>query len=192
MLAQQLLWVHHPAFATEPGSTIDLPGGSRIVVAEGGGGDLSDLMSGGLGAWPHAPGLRGEEVSLATVPDHPTERLCYLTDLTEHWVGIRNPVNGWTVGMAWDSGTFPHAWFWQQIRGQGFPWFGRAQLTAIEPASAWPADGLAANIERGRSTLLDGGGQLSSWLTVALRRGATKKVQGVSRSGAIDFDEGLS
>lgn len=79
-------------------------------------------------------------------------RLASLVAGSEGWMELGGGHDG-TVGIRveWDPVRMPFAWHWQERGSEGFPWFGRADITAIEPASASFSDGLAAAIERGEA-----------------------------------------
>lgn len=180
------LWGHHPAFATAPGTRIDLPA-DRLEV-----GPLSephhDLMPGASGRWPDAPAREGGTARVDKVPSSAVERLCYLPDLSSGWAALRDTATGCGVAVAWDKETFPHAWLWQELGGPGFPWYGRAQVTAIEPQSAWPSAGLADHVERGTASTLAAGATHETWLTVVLFEATENRVVGVDRSGAVTIE----
>lgn len=180
------LWGHHPAFATPAGTRLDLP--ARAVEV----GELSephhDLMPGSSGQWPDAAARHGGMARLDEVPDASVERLCYLPDLASGWGALRDTSAGRGVAIAWDVETFPHAWLWQNLGGPGFPFYGRAQLTAIEPHSAWPAAGLAEHVERGTASVLDPGATQETWLTAVLFEATERSVVGVDRAGVVELE----
>lgn len=184
-LPVDFIWGHHPAFVARPGAKIDLPPG-EVRVDDGFDSALADLQPGGSGSWPYAPDKSGGVVDLAVVPAGPVERLCYRPDLPEGWAAFRDPASGTGVAMAWDIAVFPHVWFWQEIGGQGFPWYGRARIAAIEPVCAWPIDGLAHAIERGQARRLQGGEEATAWLTMTLFAASERPVVGVHRDGRVD------
>lgn len=185
-LPVDFVWGHHPAFAAVAGALVDLPR-CTVKVDAGYDTELVDVRPGAEAAWPVVPGKRGE-IDLRTIPERPTERLCYLVDLESGWAALRDPARRLGVALAWDLTAFPHAWFWQEIGGPGFPWFGRARIAAIEPSTAWPADGLAGAVERRQAHRIEGGRRKSAWLTVALFSASDRSVTGVTRNG--DIDEG--
>ena len=52
------------------------------------------------------------------------------------WASITNVELGLSVRLAWDPRRLPYAWWWQEFgASQGYPWFGKARVLAIEPAS---------------------------------------------------------
>lgn len=179
------LWGHHPAFFLNSGALIDLPAG-KVHADHGLDASDVDLEPGGVGRWPMGVGRQGESVDLRSIPDGPVQRLCYLSDVTQGWAAMRDSDRGVGIALAWDSATFPHLWFWQQIAGRGFPWFGRARITAIEPVCAWPADGLAAAVERGQALSIGPRESLSTWLSLALFVPGNRAVVRVNRDGTIE------
>lgn len=177
---QQAVWVHHPAFDLPDGSAIDLPGAQVHVDAAA----SAELEAGPTRPWPDAAAKGGGTIDLSRVPAGPVERLCYLTNLSEGWVAARCP-DGLGIAMAWPLEVFPCLWLWQEIGGPGFPWYGRSAISALEPASAWPADGLAAAADRGQATPVPASGSIRSWLTVTLFDADERPVLGVERDGTV-------
>ncbi len=181
------LWGHHPAFAATAGAHIDMPGGITVQVADDYAAEHLDLLPGGAGAWPHVPGRAGGMVDVATVGEGPTERLMYLSGFggDRGWAAIRGVADGLGVALAWDAETFPHAWFWWEIRGPGHPWHGRSRIVAIEPNTAVPSDGLAAAVTRGDAHLLEPGRTHETWLAVSLFDADARPVRMVARDGSV-------
>lgn len=177
------LWGHHPAFATGGGAQIDLPGGVVEVAADMGD-EQHDLLPGGQGDWPHAASRGGSDVRVDRSPPAGVERLCFLPD-RQGWAAVRPAGSGDGVGLAWDTETFPHVWLWQQAGAPGFPFYGRAHLTAVEPQSAWPADGLAAHAHRGSALVLRPGEQRRTWMTLTLFGSPHGAVRHVARDGTV-------
>jgi hypothetical protein len=182
------LWGHHPAFGpplTEPGAHIDLPA-RRIVADAGLDADSVDLQPGGEGAWPFAVGRNGQAVDLSVVPAPPLQRLVYAANLEAGWWAMRNPARGLGVAMAWDLAVFPHLWFWQEIGGStGMPWFGRAAITALEPASAWPSQGLASAYQAGLAHTIRPSQIVSTKLACVLFTATDAPVVNVSVDGRV-------
>jgi hypothetical protein len=182
------LWGHHPAFGpplAEAGARIDLPA-QRITADAGLDGPTADVRPGSESTWPYATGRDGQAVDLSVVPAPPVQRLVYAADLREGWFALRNPARRLGVAMAWDLGVFPHLWFWQEIGGSsGMPWYGRAAIVALEPASAWPSQGLAAAHEAGLAHVLQPGQTASTVLTCVLFDATDAPVAGVSTTGEI-------
>ena len=74
-------------------------------------------------------------------PGLPSGRFGWLTGFdgegdTAAWASVTNPDVDLSVRLSWDPRRLPYAWWWQEFNNtQGFPWFGRARVFAIEPAS---------------------------------------------------------
>lgn len=182
------IWGHHPAFGlplAAPGARIDLP--ARRVIVDGGlEGPAVDLRPGSEHTWPIATGRNGELVDLSVVPSPPVQRLCYMADLAEGWVALRNPQARAGVALAWDLPVFPHLWFWQEVGGgTGFPWFGRGDFVALEPASQWPSHGLAAAQAAGQAHVLRPGETRKARLTCVLFVATDAPVVHVSPDGIV-------
>jgi hypothetical protein len=147
-----VMWGHHPAFGQpliEPGSIIST--GARTFTADdrapGGG-----LAPGHASSWPHARLADGGTVDLSVIPaaDEPRSILGYLSDFDEGTYTITNTRLGLSATLRWPLELFPHAWFWQELHGMpGYPWFRRAYVTAIEPNSTIPGQGIERARERG-------------------------------------------
>ena len=183
------IWGHHPAFGpplTAPGSRIDLSGAQVIVDAGLDGPDV-DLMPGSVHDWAAVIDRQGAPLDLAAVPPGPVQRLCYLTALQEGWYAIRNPQAGLGLAMSWDLATFPNLWMWQEIGAeQGMPFYGRGAITALEPASQFPAGGLEAALAAGNARTIAPGRTARTWLTISLFDADNRPVTGVDPDGRID------
>jgi hypothetical protein len=181
-------WGHHPAFDAPPGSVVDLPS-SRLWTDEHSF-EHADYLPGIAGDWPFVPPKTpgGGLLDLSVVPDGPVERLCYLRP-SEGWAAIRNVPAGYGVGLAWKLETFPFLWFWQQIGGSGFPWYGRGRITAIEPNTSWPADGLAGALARGHAHVIRPGELHEAWLTLVVFRPAEHRVARIGQDGLVELAE---
>ena len=177
------VWGHHPAFDARPGARLDLAGGVARVPSDydppG-----NDLRPGGSGRWPFVPGKRDGDTDLRLGPDGRCERVVYLTDVPAGWAALRHPADGIGVGLAWDLDTFPHLWLWTEVGGPGFPWYGRSRILAVEPATAWPNDGLAAARDRGQAHRLEPHAQRATWLTVSLFPADARPVLDIARDGS--------
>ncbi len=182
------LWAHHPAFGpllADTSARIDLRA-SSVVADAGLDGTCVDLVPGSQHSWPTATGRQGDMIDLSVVPQAPVQRLCYLT-LLEGWFALRNPRHRLGVAMAWDLSQFPYLWLWQEIGGgQGLPWYGRARITALEPASQYPAHGLAAAIQAAQARHLPPHGCREVSLACALFPADERPVTGVSLDGEIE------
>ena len=165
-LGRPYLWGHHPAFAAPPGTRL-LIDGARFEVP-GLGVAEEDLSPGGPHRWPRAPGADGGLIDLGVMPEQAVERLAYLTEVPGSACHILRPDTGDRLTFEWSADAFPHAWLWINRRASRFPWFGRLSSMAVEPVNAWPADGLAAAIERGQAPRLEGGETRKAWLSVRL------------------------
>ena len=179
-------WGHHPAYESPPGTAIDLPDGLSVEVGQAAD-DAPDLPPAGFrGTWPDAVAVSGAPVDLSVVPDGPVAQICYLRG-GANWYAVRPPTAP-GVALAWDAETFPTLWFWQQIGGRGFPTYGRARITAIEPQSSSPGDGLAAAIDRGEALTLAPRGTRETWLTATLLPAGCGAVTGVDRDGLVSME----
>lgn len=185
------IWGHHPAFGSSiatPGARIDLPA-SRLTVDNSLDGPAVDLLPGSEQTWPHATSRHGQAIDLAIVPPAPLQRLLYITDMREGWFALRNPQRQLGVAMAWDRNVFPCLWLWQEIGGgQGMPWFGRGDITALEPATQWPSYGLEEAIKHGQARMIAPGQSMTTTLVCSLFVATDKAVTHVSAQGVVQTE----
>lgn len=180
MLEVPFIWGEHPAFALTANSSIHMPPGP-LQVDDNEMGELQDVTPSSSGVWPNAQTKTGGMVDLSVVPSSNIERLCYLHDRPEGWAAMED--GKYTFGISWDLTAFPHLWFWQENGGNGFPFYGRATITAVEPASSWPSLGLAAAIEKGQAFWLKPGETRTAWTTFSV---SSIKPKNISQIKGID------
>lgn len=79
-------------------------------------------------------------------PDAGVSAMAYLTDFPDVGaIEVRNEPAGVGVRLEWDTTVMPYAWYWLEAGGTtGFPWYGRAYVLGIEPATSLPEHGLAS------------------------------------------------
>lgn len=169
---REVMWSHHPAF----GAPL-LSGSSRVEAPAAWfqADDERDLPAGDLevGAkspWPMARTRTGDEADLSLLPsEHErSDRFGYLGEFDEGRASISNPDLGLRAVLTWDLETFPYAWYWLEAHATaGYPWFGRAYVFALEPASSYPGQGIAG-VRKKTSTLLEipAGEERSSWVAL--------------------------
>ncbi len=160
-------WGHHPAFAAPSGTRLEL-GPARYRNEPGLATPEADLPDSGGGEWPWWESREGTRLDLSVMPDLPTERVLYLTELARTEAHILRPDTGDRLTLRWCADAFPYAWVWINRHATRFPWFGRLSSIAVEPVNVWPADGLAAAVERGQAPILKGGVSRRGWLVVLL------------------------
>ncbi|MEP7114524.1 MAG: DUF4432 family protein [Ilumatobacteraceae bacterium] len=174
--ARSFIWGEHPAFLASPGNRIDLPAGPVTDAADP---TATSTM------WP---GSTTEECGIDEVPTtRPLESVHYLADRPAGWVALRRTHIG--VALIWELADFPHLWLWREIGSAGFPFFGRTSIVALEPASSWPGDGLAAAVDRGQAHWLQGGEQRTTMVTVVPFRPDKRAVVGAEHDGTIQFED---
>ena len=185
-----IMWVHHPAFGdplVAPGSRLWL--GARTVTAD----DTAPgtlLAPGSTHSWPYVTSAAGDRVDLSVLPrrEERRETFAYLSDFIEPFAAVTNPELPLGLAMRWSADAFPHAWFWQELGASaGFPWYRRAYVTAVEPASAFPGDGLNGLRRRGlRPLTLPPGGRRQAMIEVAVHHDP-REVVGVEPGGRPRF-----
>lgn len=171
------IWGEHPAYELKAGSRIHMAKGP-LTVDFNEMGELQDVKLEGTGTWPMAPTKDGGTVDLSKITGANRERLAYIHDRPEGWYAIDNGEK--IFGLSWDLEAFPHLWFWQEIGGTGFPWFGRSKITAVEPASTWPSLGLQSAIERKQAFFIKPGEKKSCWTTFSVSSLPSKRLTDIT------------
>jgi len=159
-VALDVVWMHHPAFAPPllgRGSRLVLDA-AQVYVEHVRGAELPAVST--SHAWPVATRGDGGEVNLEMLAD--TARrgsmLAYLTDFCSGRARIESPATGLDVELRWPVEIFPYAWLWYEMAGSdGFPWYQRARVLAIEPTSTIPGEGEIAGHPRGTGVELGPG-----------------------------------
>lgn len=185
--AVDYVWGHHPAFTADSRTLIDLPPVSAVVGREDMG-PLADLSPGAKAEWPLLPARDGSIVDASRVTGEPTSRLIYLPSVPAGWAAVRWPDEGIGIGLSWDVSTFRHVWIWQERGSSGYPFYGRAALVAVEPQSAWPADGLDGALERGQALHLEPGQTRETALVARVFPADERRVTAVSSDGAVSVE----
>jgi len=81
---------------------------------------------------------------------------------------------------------FPSAWLWQEVHAtSAWPWWGRAYVVAVEPASTFPGQGLAnARSKGGRGIFLVGNSKMEAVVEAVTFEG-TGAVSSIGESGKV-------
>ena len=98
----------------------------------------------------------------------PGSKVVSLAARSEGWVELHRPSLDRGIRMEWDAVELPYLWYWQERGSTQFPWFGRADVVGLEPASASRFDGLAGAVGRGESWTVAAGSTVSVSVSVAL------------------------
>jgi hypothetical protein len=148
----------------------------------------NDLPLGHEWPWPHVRNRQGQPVDLSRVgaPGAGISRVLFLKDFDEHWCALTNPALGLGVGLAWNGDLFPYATFWQEMGGgQGYPFYGNTYVSALEPTSSYPGQGLTAMMQKTGTHLTFAPGQSRTlFLTAALYEGG-QRVARIDRQGNV-------
>ncbi|MFN2613851.1 MAG: hypothetical protein ABR552_03420 [Actinomycetota bacterium] len=151
--ARDAMWSHHPAFAIDGRARVDC-GAAGYVVDDLRDAEHGDLEPGATTAWPFARARDGSAVDLRALPPdgEPLDRFGYCTSFEDGWA--TSTCDERQVRLTWDAHIFPAAWYWLEARAtRGAPWFGKAYVFAIEPASTWPGQGLAKARAKGNGPI---------------------------------------
>ena len=184
----EVMWSHHPAFGApfvDQGCL--LFAGCKSVVAD----DREPgtfLAAASEHDWPVVQARDGKPVDLGLLPGPEDRRavLAYLSGFGSGWFAITNPRLRLGVGLRWPLEVFPCAWLWQEAHASaGWPWWGRAYVVAVEPASTFPGQGLAnARAKGGRGVLLAGHSEMGAVVEAVLFE-ATGAVSGIEEGGKV-------
>ncbi len=185
-----VMWSHHPAFGPPflDGSCI-LSVGCQTVWAD-------DVAPGTLLApdsrhsWPVVTSKDGSSVDLRRVPppSEPRAILAYLEDFTSGFFAVTNPTLGLGVGIRWPLEVFDRAWLWQEVHsGEGFPWYRRAYVVAVEPATTGPGQGIATARAKGQPLLRLAARESKEVIIDAVLFEGDSAVEGINDDGVVSF-----
>jgi hypothetical protein len=184
----ELMWSHHPAFGApllEAGAI--LSAGCRTVLAdEVAPGPL--LVPASRHEWPIATTAAGEKLDLSRIPgpSETRELMAYLEDFESGFYAISNPRLGLGVGLRWPLEIFDKAWLWQEVHsGAGWPWYKRAYVVAVEPASTIPGQGMAKARAKGYRGFQLAGLASQEVVIEAVLFEASGAVSGIDEGGTV-------
>jgi hypothetical protein len=189
-----LMWGHHIAFGRpflEEGAVIDMPARRFIVHPPLPDYEPRRFQPGSEGIWPYAPTLDGAQGDASQIPPYgqdKTQEMGYATDFEDGWYAITNPVREVGFGIRFDPAIFRYVWYWQQLGdgAEGYPWWGRTHVAALEPWSSFPTDGLTEAIRNGTALTMTPGQVIETSLCAVAYAGA-KHIAGISERGDIEF-----
>lgn len=186
----EVMWSHHPAFgAPFLDGHCSIYAGCRSVLADDRApGSL--LVPGSRHEWPLIRTPEGEVVDLSRVPAGSDKRdlLAYLLDFSSGYFAITNPGLGFGVGLRWPVEVFDKAWLWQEIRSsRGWPWFRRAYVVAVEPASTIPGQGTANARAKGSSLVAFRPRESRQVVIEAVFFEGQGAVTGIAEGGVVSF-----
>jgi len=143
---EEVVLVEHAAFQGSPNIVVSAPEDSTWKFD-------GDFMEDGRNSrlW-HEPEAVINDLAYP-IKDR-TERMTYLADGSEGWISIIDSDRRIGAKLTWDPIKLPYLWYWQEQKSPGFPFYGRAEMTALEPASCLPTDTLAGASRAGRSTVI--------------------------------------
>lgn len=120
-------------------------------------------------AWPWAIDGSGERIDLRELPPGSGSRALFgwLHEFSEYCVSVENDNLGIRVRVEWDGSVLPYAWVWQELNATDcFPWYRRARVIAIEPASTETSGDFKKSVLR-----LPGKGRVEVGVNITLERG---------------------
>ena len=184
-----LMWGHHPAFGPpflDESCRVYCAAGK--VYADSNARDEARFVPGTEFPWPIGPGKDGKDVdvSIITPPEDRVSDMLFLTDLQEGWYAVTNHNRQVGFGMSFDTGVFPHIWYWLSLGGSlTGPSWGRHYVMALEPFSSYP--GTLTNVmEWGNQMKMSAGETRSTWLRAVAYTGE-KPVGGLDHEGNVSF-----
>lgn len=188
--AFECMWSHHPAFgAPFVDESCVLAIGCKTVVAD----DRAPgtlLAPGSRHEWPVVTTSAGHSLDLRRIPP-PQERravLAYCEDFVEPFFALTNQRLNLGVGVRWPVERFPKAWLWQEVHsGSGWPWYRRAYVVAVEPASTVPGQGFAAARDKGERGVRFAPHESIQVLVEAVVFHDGRTVEGIDEGGRVRF-----
>lgn len=130
-------YVQHPAFGADLlANECRIETGARRFTADPQ--TAGPLAAGAAFGWPAVATTDGGLLDLRLLPGPGSQQLAFgwLSDFVRPWYRIANRKTGLAVDVEWDADHLPYAWFWEELNySADYPWFGRARVIAIEPAS---------------------------------------------------------
>ena len=164
-------WLHHPNFGgnlLSEHAVLELPKGTEVEVDKHL--NTSSILEPGYkGLFPMVKSKNGEMVDLSRFPrDIATEDLIYVPSVKDNWFRLINEDLGIRLEVNWDSSVFRSMWIWRPLNSPNYPWFGRIYAIAIEPATSWPATGLAEQVKNGTAYEIQGNGQINTWVRIRI------------------------
>ena len=183
------MWGQHPVFGapflTED-CIIDI-GGKALVSDDSCSSSDCPLLPNKKYLWPKV----SEEnivTDLSRIPEKSVRRymMAYLKDFQEGWYAITNTQLELGVALIWPVEIFPYAWFWQEMNAEkNYPWYGNTYLTAIEPFTSIPGQGLKNVIETtGTHKTLKPGLTINAEIRAVFYESA-KGIKSVAKNGEI-------
>lgn len=159
------LWSAHPLLSVQPGTTVELPGVSRVRVAAVHG--RSEMVVDAETSWP--PG--GEDRLVLPASGGWAAKL-FARSTPEGRAVVTDPLRGEALEFQWDAGEIPWVGLWLNPGGfgpQGVPYYN----LAVEPCLAAP-DGLDRAVSEWKVAPILRPGEERTWrLTVVLREASS-------------------
>ncbi len=187
------MWGQHIAFGNpflRQGAVIHVPAKRLLVHDVMEGYEPRRFAPGSDSEWPHAQGANGGTLNAGLVPAYgeaQAQEMAYLTDLTDGWYAITNPVHNVGFGLRFDKDLYRYLWYWQQLGdvAQGYPWWQRLHTMALEPWTSYPTNGLAEAVENGTALLLQPDQTVETRLC-AVAFSSISRVSNVSETGEVE------
>jgi hypothetical protein len=186
----EVMWSHHPAFGApflDAGCLLSA-GCTSVLADDRSPGSL--LEAGSRHSWPKVATQDGGSADLSQVPgpDESRSVLAYLGDFTSGYFAITNPRLRLGVGLRWPLDPFGQAWLWQEMhQTEQWPWYRRAYVLAVEPASTIPGQGMAAARSAGQAGVRFAPGQARQVVIEAVLFEGTGQVAGIGAGGTVQF-----
>jgi hypothetical protein len=143
---QEIVVVEHVAFQGSSTIQVSAPDQSSWAFPKGYEEDSVEAM-----IWSESG---NERPDLRSPIKNEFVRLAYLSRGSEGWVSIFDEKRAIGARLMWDAEKFPYLWYWQERFTPGFPFYGRAEITGLEPASCHPDEALLGASKSGRSTII--------------------------------------
>jgi hypothetical protein len=182
----ELLWGQHPTFGPpllEPGARVFLPRCAVITPASTA--PDARVAPDQKAEWPLVRGVKGEVIDLSVIPARGARSHDFvrLENLEDGWYAVVNPARRVGFALKYDEALFPVLGYWQLFHGgDGYPWYQRHFLAALEPACDLPSLNEAA--KRGTAIAIAPGNSLETTFE-ATAFAALEHIRSVHRGGDI-------
>lgn len=146
LLPQEIVVVEHVAFQGSSTIQVSAPDKSNWVFPK-------DFEEDGVEAmlWNES-GINRPDLRFPI--ENKSVRLAYLREGNDGWISIFDQKKGFGARLKWDAKKFPYLWYWQEKFSPGFPFYGRAEITGLEPATCYPNEALIGASQSARSKII--------------------------------------
>ena len=189
---QHLMWGQHIAFGRpflDEGAVIDSSARKFMGHGDMPGFEPRRFQPDSVSDWSQATAPDGTPADASLVPaygDAQAQEMAYLAEMDKGWFAITNPAQKVGFGLNFDPLLFRYVWYWQQLGdvAQGYPWWGRTHVAALEPWTSYPTNGLNEAIANGTALEMQPGETVETQMCAVAYQGA-ERVSSISKTGEV-------